>query len=620
MNFRRQRKCVLTYTTGIGLAGTTLLCSGDSGLTLELPSFLVAGALDERATAQSNMLFVDPSVGEQTIGNGSKNAPFKTITQALQVAQPNSAIVLSPGTYSTSSGETFPLKLKPSVSIQGDPSTRGRNIVIQGGGSFLSPTFAGQNITILGANRASLTGVTVTNPNPRGYGLWIESSSPVVSDNTFTRSNHDGISVTGNSAPTIRNNYFYQNGANGITIYGTSQPEVRENVFEKTGFGINIAQKASPLLIGNRVTQNVDGIVAQANARPVLRGNEIEGNTRDGVVAIAQAIPDLGTATEPGKNVFRQNGRYDVNNSAVRQIIPAFGNQLANDHTNGRVDVAGRVSLDAMYANQSASSRQLTRNSQIVSTNNGAAVANPQSETIPTNNGGSDPAAIDKAPVTIPVPPPASIPQESPPQLSLRQSSWPSPLSRRRQKLSFIPLNSPTLNRSEDRLGNDDNKQPDATSPPNAAIEIPVPPATSQPVLPPPPQPRSTASKLPMLQPAPMSESDLLPVPGGSIPIGDHRTLPKVQSSQNAHVTAAGTPPMPPTLATALGLRYRVVVEAASESTQAEVRSLVPGAFRILSHGQVLMQAGAFSDRAKASELLQLLNSKGLKAAIEQLN
>jgi len=50
--------------------------------------------------------------------------------------------------YRYLSGETFPLILKPGVSIQGNPRTRG-HVVIQGV-TFFSPTFARQNITILG--------------------------------------------------------------------------------------------------------------------------------------------------------------------------------------------------------------------------------------------------------------------------------------------------------------------------------------------------------------------------------------------------------------------------------------------------------------------------------------
>jgi len=493
-----------------------LLGLSDSATIAQIP-------INGQARSQANVLFVNPEGGDDRMGIGSNRAPFKTITQALHTAQPNNVIVLSTGTYSTSSGETFPLMLKPGVSIQGNTHTQGRNIIIQGGGAFLSPTFARQDITILGANQASLIGVTVTNPNPRGYGLWIESSSPVVINNTFTGNNHDGISITGNSAPTIRSNYFYQNGANGMTIYGTSRPEVRENVFEKTGFGINIAQNAAPMLVGNRISQNRVGIVVEANSRPFVRDNVIEGNREDGVVAIAASQPDLGTKAEPGHNVFRHNGRYDINTSASNQIIPAVGNQLALRRTSGRVDLGGTLNVASLTTPSSPVRSGVTTQ-----------------RTTPVELPVLQPKQTQIAPVDIPVPPP-----ESSQELSPISSSLPRVQKTRSQK------------------------------------------------------------KLPVLQSAPVMDSMLLTVPNPNIPIGNRRKKPKVAASKRA---------------TSSGLRYRVVVEAHSQSQLAKVRSLIPGAFRTVLKGRVIMQAGAFGDRASAHEVLQKLKSKGLKAAIQQLN
>lgn len=582
--------------TGIGLISITLLSLSDSGSALEPPQqFLLAQPVVNQTRSQSNVLFVNP-IGDKMTGNGSLGAPFKTITQALESAQPNSVIVLSPGTYSISSGETFPLRLKQDVSIQGDSRTRGNNIIIQGGGTFLSPTFARQNITILGANQASLTGVTVTNPNPRGYGLWIESSNPIVRDNTFTGNSHDGISITGDSMPTIRSNYFYQNGANGMTIYGTSRPEVRENVFEKTGFGINIAQKAAPIIVDNRISQNRTGIVTQAKSQPVLRGNVIESNTEDGLVAIATSQPNLGTKTEPGGNTFRQNGRYDINASAAKQVISAFGNQLANARTSGNVDLAG-INLIATPAIPQA------RNPQTAKTNNIAreipVALQPKPAQLSQSTGEVVPRVTTTNPIVIPVPPPGSTPS------SLRQT------------LSFIQINSSTPNQIATPRPSD--TQLPAASGSDTAIEIPIPPTPSRALAPPPPQTSGITQNLPILQSAQIRESELLPVPNGNIPIGSTRNLPKVRVPGSSRTTAVGSPPLPPTQATSLGLRYRVVVDAGTASKQDLVRSLVPGAFRTFSNGKMLMQVGAFSNQAKANEMLQMVTSKGFRGAIEQI-
>lgn len=573
----------------------TLLCLGESGLTLEPPLVRNTQALPLQAQTpvgeptQSNVLFVNPGVRDETIGNGSKRAPFKTITQALRVAQPNTVIRLSTGTYSTSFGETFPLLLKPGVSIQGDPRTRGRNIIIQGGGIFISPTFARQNITILGANQARINGVSIINPNRRGYGLWIESSSPMVTNNTFTGNRHDGISITGESAPIIRNNYFYKNEANGMTIYGTSRPEVRENVFEKTGFGINIAQNAAPVVIDNRITRNRAGIVVQANAKPVLRDNVIEWNTEDGVVAIATSQPNLGTKTEPGGNVFRRNGRYDINSSASSQVS-AFGNQLAR--TTGSVDLTGTGSPVTAYANQPPSNQ----NPRPASTNNEApsVVLQPEPPELSQSTGEAG-ATTTMTSIDIPVPPPASTAPE-PSTHSLPQ-----------------PSSTPNQN-EEDSNSAAGNTQMAPESVPDTAIEIPISTTATKPVAPPPAKIGGTAQKLPVLQPAPIVASELSAVPSSNMPIVNPPKLPQLAVPNSS---ASSDSHLPPTRTT-LNLRYRVVVDARSDSEQSQVRSLVPGAFRTFSNGRVLMQVGAFSDRAKADEIQRLLSSKGLRATIEQ--
>ena len=116
-----------------------------------------------------------------------------------------------------------------------------------------------------------------------------------------------------------------------------------------------------------------------------------------------------------------------------------------------------------------------------------------------------------------------------------------------------------------------------------------------------------------------MSNSQgVLPVPAGDAPIGNVGTLPTVPVWQTAR-NSSDSPPALPSRATALGLRYRVVVEAISDREQARVKAIVPGAFMVSSRGRALVQAGAFGEQAKANELLQILTSQGLKASIEPL-
>jgi parallel beta-helix repeat protein len=342
----------------------SLLGLSSGAIAQEVPSGASVEEIARKTSPQEfiriNLLHVNPMTGNDGQGNGTSEMPYKTITQALKVAQPNTVILLAPGTYSNRSGEKFPLVLKPDVIIQGNPQNRGQSIIIEGSGYFISPSAAGQNITILTSDRAGLSGLTVINRADRGYGVWVESGTPVIADNTFTGNTHDGISVVGYATPIIKGNYFTRNGANGITLFGNSKAEVTENIFENTGFGINVAQTAEPKLIKNRITFNKDGVVIQASARPILRDNYIERNQRDGIVAIASSVPNLGTIQEPGGNIIRNNGRYDVHNAA-NQTISASGNQLLKNRTLGSIALDGamasaRPNLPTLPINNNASS------------------------------------------------------------------------------------------------------------------------------------------------------------------------------------------------------------------------------------------------------------------------
>ncbi|MEG4984970.1 DUF1565 domain-containing protein [Microcoleus sp. BR0-C5] len=560
------------------LSSCLLLVFAMTALCNHQPSVIAAGMpgvqlLSQTLQSDINILYVSSTGGSDTGGNGSDQAPFKTLTYALSVAPPKTAILLAPGTYSEQTGEKFPLMLRPSVTVQGNPNTRGQNIVIKGGGYFISPTSAGQNIAILGADGAGLSGVTVTNTNYRGYALWIESSSPTVVNNTFSGSTHDGISVVGTSRPTIGGNVFSKNGANGITIFGSSQPEVRDNVFENTGFGVNVAQNASPLLIGNKITRNKDGVVVQANARPVLRNNYIESNRRDGIVAISSSLPDLGTAAEPGGNVIRNNGQYDVNNAAKGQVIPAYGNQLLSSRTTGSVDVAGTFTPPPM----GGSALQLRADR-------------------PPSIGGPD----------------TSLPAYTPGRLSPRVQGAPiappAPVSRRQVQNQPAPR-SPQLRQELSPR----NAEPSPVVP--GAIAIPVSDPNSRSV-------SEISVQQPIIPPnfdssSSVSSEGRLPVPGRNIPIGRGGYVPAPLGGNSLPDSTDNSPSFD--RARALGFRYRVVVDTDSWRDRQKMQSLVPGAFRSFASGRPVMQAGAFREREKAEELLQILNANGLNAQIEEI-
>ncbi len=298
-----------------------------------------AQTLIAQTPVASSIIYVNPQTGtNQSQAGTTEAAPFKTITFALRQAQPGTVIQLAPGTYSAETGEKFPLRIKEGVTLRGDEAGKGQATLITGSGRYTSRTFARQNITILARKNSTISGVTVTNPASRGTGIWVESTNPKIINSTFTNNLREGVFVTGTGNPTIAGNIFIQNKGNGVSVARNAKGEIRGNLFQNTGFGLAIGGKSTPLIVENQILQNVDGLFISNSAQPILRKNVIQNNTRDGIVVITTANPNLGTQEEPGGNLIRNNERYDVNNAARNIQILAIGNDIDESKISGQVE------------------------------------------------------------------------------------------------------------------------------------------------------------------------------------------------------------------------------------------------------------------------------------------
>lgn len=282
------------------------------------------------------LFYVNPTSGNDNAA-GSQAAPFKTIARSLKQAKANDTIQLGAGTYSAASGEVFPLAVPVGVMVIGSEAEKGKGIVITGSGKFVSPTFAGQEVTFQLANNAQLRGVTVTNPAVRGTAIWVESTNPTIANNTLVNSKREGVFATGNANPVVVNNIVRQNSASGFTIVRNTKGEWRGNRCEQTGYGFAISDDAAPLVSENRVSQNRIGLVLNRACRPVLRSNIVENNVDEGVSVTQQAVPDLGKGQDPGANVLRSNGAIDLANDTQVTLI-SVGNQINPRRVRGLVE------------------------------------------------------------------------------------------------------------------------------------------------------------------------------------------------------------------------------------------------------------------------------------------
>ncbi|MFN3926799.1 MAG: DUF1565 domain-containing protein [Pseudanabaenaceae cyanobacterium] len=287
--------------------------------------------------AWARPIYVHPQTGNDQTGDGSPAQPFRTISRALQASTGETVIQLADGVYSE---EQFPLVLSRQTIVQGNITNQGASVVIKGGGNFRSLFLGQQNTAIVLQDQAQLRGVTVTNPQPRGFGVWIERGSPTLSYSTLTANSQDGISITGRAGGTITHNLVRANSANGITIDGLATPQVKHNLITQNVFGINIRQNSAPQLFSNQITNHQDGVMIQGQSRPRLRQNTITHNQGTGVMILGQAIPDLGTADNSGNNVFSDNKTADIRNQTSQTIV-ASGNQFSTPKLIGSIELAG---------------------------------------------------------------------------------------------------------------------------------------------------------------------------------------------------------------------------------------------------------------------------------------
>jgi parallel beta-helix repeat protein len=291
-------------------------------------------------------IYVNPVTGNDA-NAGSRLSPFKTITRAVQAAKSKSPtmIRLAPATYSTASGEKFPLIIPQGITLVGNESNQGQGIIISGSGDYNSPSFGSQNITLLLLDDAILLGVTVINSIVKGTGVWIESTNPTLANNTFTNCGREGLFVSGNAKPAITDNIFIKNNAGGVVIARNSKGELLRNTFQKNGLGLAISDAAAPLVANNKLIENQIAIALSRDARPVLRTNLIEKNPQGGLLINGNSIPDLGNSQDFAGNIFRENGEFDIQNITANKLFSA-GNLVNPSRVKGLIELLATVDND----------------------------------------------------------------------------------------------------------------------------------------------------------------------------------------------------------------------------------------------------------------------------------
>jgi len=178
-----------------------------------------------------NATYVNSVSGSDISGTGAESNPYKTISHALAAPGRGPTIVLSPGEYNATSGETFPIVLPPGLIIRGSGTDISSGIYsrISGGGTFYS-TYLGQSQSAaVEIQHGGGVGALVVE-SPGGVGVWDESDGSqagVVS--CLVQSSQQGIVIVGMSTAELKNNVIQGNISSGIQVLGNSTPTLIQN-------------------------------------------------------------------------------------------------------------------------------------------------------------------------------------------------------------------------------------------------------------------------------------------------------------------------------------------------------------------------------------------------------
>ncbi|MEL6901360.1 MAG: DUF1565 domain-containing protein [Cyanobacteria bacterium J06606_4] len=504
----------------------------------------LASRAENAQPASYRTLYVDPEVGSDS-ADGEAAEPLRTVTRALEVAPPNTVIVLAPGRYNQSSGEVFPLQLKPGVTIQGTPGSSDRTAIIEGGGDFTSPTRSQQNAAILAADRAGIAQIAVSNPD--GYGVWIESASPTILESAFVGNRQTGIYVAGGS-PRVQGSYFSGNQVAGVIVFGVSQASIQRNIFDGTGDAIRVLDGATPEIVGNRITNNDAGLVLIGDARPVLRDNQITGNRRDDVVEVSARSREISSS---------------ANLAAEAPLPPVAKNPDPSTD-----------SFDADIASEEIAPEEMVPEEAVLDVPNAddqdIAMRESQQQTV---DSAEQLDSVDQADNQIPAGAPGAALQALQSGIALGP----------RAVTEENPDSPGSLLRNR-RMRNRRRRREENNPEPAAIPERPV-------------------------------NNNRLAVPNTSIPLGSGAS----STVFSPPTGGAGAPPAPPSRAQALGLYYRVFVEASDPFVQDRVREVVPDAFRTRFEGRMMMQVGAFPTEEEAEERRDLLEDNNFDVRVEYI-
>ena len=270
-------------------------------------------------------LYVD-DLGDRTVGEGTKEVPFRDLQHAFNQAKNGDTIFLFPGTYEARAeeyieelcGNCEKHKTKVVASkgflIQG----KGLNIIGSGGDKTILVTNAGYGVLFDNSRNSLITRLKITggkrdrDGNATDAAIVTKYSTVTIKDLEIRDNTHmiegvvvgiGGVFGRENSEIFISNNRIENNGWDGVALYRGASAYITDNIISNgRGAGIGITWDATALAYRNRISNYWKGIGTFGNSRAVVRNNLVFDNLGWGIIATGTSYTDI------SNNVIYHNG------------------------------------------------------------------------------------------------------------------------------------------------------------------------------------------------------------------------------------------------------------------------------------------------------------------------
>ncbi len=274
--------------------------------------------------------------GSDITGDGSKSAPWASVTKAIASSAPSPAdpakIRIAQGTYSeeislcayvelyggyedtnwsrdTSAHQTAIQPPDPDTydpTINAADHTRLDGLLIRNGSIGVNCDNASPIITDCRIEQSKTAAIYVSG----------QDASPTITQNTITE-NKEGIFLYNAGAPIIRHNTIKKNTGNAITAQNSS-PVIENNILRENSLsGLNLASVSTGTICANQILRNNQYGLFCYNSAPLIANNCIAFNPSGGIYCRAYASPRIvyNTLYLNGNGIALQDSSPEITNN-----------------------------------------------------------------------------------------------------------------------------------------------------------------------------------------------------------------------------------------------------------------------------------------------------------------